>query len=391
MNDPTGHKLSERVKELSALHRTARLIQDEELSCEELLQKVLALLPPAWQYPEVTEARIHILGYDFSTSNYRPTEWMQTAPIRLKNGEEGTISVIYREPRPNEAEGPFLVEERDLIDSLAEMLRSYFHHRLADQALHESHENLERLVANRTAALRHEIEEHRRTQEKIEQHQDQLRRMATELSLAEARERRAIAAELHDHIGQEFAFLKMRIQQLKGDAIFSGFDENLSEIVTLIDRAIQFTRKLTFEISTPILYELGFVAALQWLAESTFLKHRLPVRVIVKGTEPSLAEPIRITLFKAVQELITNVIKHAKARAVRIEVATIADKVIVTVSDDGCGFVVPDEQRSDSEITSFGLFSIRERLRSLGGSVTIQSEPGAGTVVTLSITKQEQV
>jgi len=197
VKDDVLHKLQERVKELTALHKTARVLQDLSRPPVAVLQRVADLIPSAWQYPEVTAARIRFDGIGVTTDGFRETVWRQSAALTVRAGHTGQVEVFYLEERPPADEGPFLKEERDLIESLAEMLRSYFRHSLADEALKKAHADLEKVVAARTeelretnAALRTQISEYGRARRKIELHQKQLRQLALELSLAEERERK---------------------------------------------------------------------------------------------------------------------------------------------------------------------------------------------------------
>lgn len=354
--DHTLIKLQERVKELTALHKTARLLQDDERPMRDVLHDVVALLPAAWQYPDNTTARVNFGDIVEASPGFRETKWMQSSRFIPRPGQEGFVQIAYLEERPAEHEGPFLAEERDLIDSLAEMIRSYVQHKLAN-------ENLELLVQERTS---------------------ELRRLATELSLAEARKNREIAADLHDHVIQEFAFIKLRAQQFRGDAVFCGFENRFDEIIALLERAIQFTRRLTFEISTPILYELGLSAALEWLAEHYEQHHKLSTKVNLTSASPNLPEAVNITLFRCVQELLTNCVKYAQAKAVIIETKIEGHWYVVTVRDDGIGF---DSAKLTQPAVreGFGLFSIRERLRHFGGSMILESTIGKGTTVKLSV------
>jgi len=96
------HNLQERIKELTALHKAVRVVQDSAKSSSEVLQDIVGLLPPAWQYPEVTAARIVFGGREFVTSNFRPTPWVQSAPIKTNAGQNGTIEVVYLEEKPPE-------------------------------------------------------------------------------------------------------------------------------------------------------------------------------------------------------------------------------------------------------------------------------------------------
>jgi PAS domain S-box-containing protein len=125
------HHLRQRVKELTALHRAARILQNEEQTITDWLQQFVAALPPAWQYPEITAARIRLGELEFATPNFKPTPWIQRADFSVAEGLQGSIEVVYVEERPAEQEGPFLAEERNLIDSLAEVLKTAIERRQA--------------------------------------------------------------------------------------------------------------------------------------------------------------------------------------------------------------------------------------------------------------------
>ena len=398
-NDSLQHRLAERVKELTALHRTARLLQGSELGVPDLLARITDFLPAAWQYPEIAGARVSLLGHCAATANFRETPWLQRADFSARAPDPaapqgGSIEVCYLESRPLADEGPFLIEERHLIDSLADMLRSYLQHHLADAALRAAHDRLEFEVRERTAELQAanrdleaEIAEHRRARREIERYQRQLRRLASELSLAEERERRAIATDLHDHLGQALAFLRLRLAAFAGNAVFCGFEGSIQELLVLVEQAIRYTRTLTGELSPPVLYELGLGPALEWLGEQAAAKHGWRVTVDVSGLTDPLPQETRVMLFKSAHELLANAAKHAQAASVRIELRRDADACRLEVTDDGIGFAperVAAAERAE-EAGGFGLFSIRERLRGLDGTMEVRSTPGAGARIVLRV------
>ncbi|MGE3986992.1 sensor histidine kinase [Pseudorhodoplanes sp.] len=140
------HRLGERVKELGLLHATARLLQRDRPLNSELLNHLVGLLPPAWQYPECCEARIIYGDVEVSTPGWRDSQWKQSATFTTTEGT-GLVEVAYLAERPTFAEGPFLAEERALLESFTEMLVTYLEVR-------RHHEHLEALVASRTAELR---------------------------------------------------------------------------------------------------------------------------------------------------------------------------------------------------------------------------------------------
>lgn len=389
MRDEILHKLGERVKELTALHRTARLLQDSQRPAADVIRDVVGLLPDAWQYPEITAARIRFGPYDVATPNYVETRWVQSVTFTI-GSDSGSVEVHYLEQRPEETEGPFLLEERDLIQSLAEMLRSYFQHLLADDDLRKAHDNLEQEVRERTAALsasnealQAQIAEQMRARRQITAYQEQLRKLNSELSLAEARERRAIASDLHDHIGQALAFARLRVSEFRGNAVFCGFEDGIDEILTLLDKTIQYTRSLTFEISPPILYELGLIAAIEWLAEHFEGKYGFKVKVVSIGNSVALREEVQIVLFKCVHELLTNAAKHAQAQRVSVNVTASKVNLRISVADNGRGFDMAIQESVSTTANAFGLFSVRERLKYLGGKFEISSVVGKGTTATL--------
>jgi signal transduction histidine kinase len=250
-------------------------------------------------------------------------------------------------------------------------------------------ERLEMLLAERTEELRrsserlqHEIEQNRAARLRIEEDQNRLRRLANELSLAEARERREIAIALHDDIIQEFAFIKLRIAQFRGDAVFHGFERSLEDILALLERAIQQTRRLTFDLSPPILYDLGLAAALEWLSERYLQRHKLRVELDLRLDRPEgLPEALRVTAYKCVQELLTNIVKYAGVGSARLRAWLEGSFLVIEVADAGNGF--DSDRPAFSDQHGFGLFSIRERLRSFGGEMILRSSPGAGTTVCL--------
>lgn len=149
----TLHHLQERVKELTALHTTAQLFQNEGLSTEELLQRIAELIPPSWQYPEVTAARIRFGHMEIATANFVPSRWSQHVEFMCRDATPGEIEVVYLEERQPESEGPFLQEERNLLDSLGEMVRLQLDRKRTEAALREAHAVLEQRVQARTTEL----------------------------------------------------------------------------------------------------------------------------------------------------------------------------------------------------------------------------------------------
>ncbi len=228
-----------------------------------------------------------------------------------------------------------------------------------------------------------DITERKQAEEKLLIYQDQLRFLASELSLIEERERREIAVALHDRIGQTLAISKMKLSALRESIRPSDLSITLKEICDLIEQTIQETRLMTLELSPPILYELGFEPAVEWLAEKIQQQNHIEISLEDDGQPKPLDDDIAFVLFRALNELLINVTKHAQAQHVKVSLARDGDQLRISVEDDGIGF---DTRNYGSHILKnggFGLFSIRERLSHLDGYLEVKSEPGQGTLVTL--------
>ena len=228
------------------------------------------------------------------------------------------------------------------------------------------------------------ITKRKEAEEKLMLYQQQLRSLASELSLAEERLRRRIAAELHDHIAQNLAISKIKLESLKDD-VKPGLAKSLKDVINLISQTIDASRSLTFEISPPVLYELGFEAAVGWLVRQTRQRFGLDVEFINDEKPKPLNADIRVLLFQAVRELLVNVVKHAKAKKAKVYTLAVDDNIQVTVEDNGVGFdITAINPAKDFTKGGFGLFNIRERLDQIGGSVIIHSGRKKGTQIILT-------
>jgi PAS domain S-box-containing protein len=233
-----------------------------------------------------------------------------------------------------------------------------------------------------------DITQRKQSEAEIRAYQEQLQSLASELSLTEERERRRLATDLHDHIGQALAIAKIKLGVLQKKTTAKTLTPPLMEIRELIEQMIQDTRSLTFELSVPILYELGFEAALEWLAKQMRAQHGIQVDLKRHNTPVSMDVEIRVLLFKAVRELMHNIVKHAQAQHAVIAVQRNGNELLVKVKDDGVGIdpaKINSQLKSPGSSGGFGLFSIRERLRYLGGRLEVDSEPGQGTTVSLMV------
>jgi signal transduction histidine kinase len=235
-----------------------------------------------------------------------------------------------------------------------------------------------------------DITQEKEAQAEISAYQERLRALASELSLTEERERRLLAADLHDHIGQILALAQIKLGALRQEAASPESQASVTEVRDYIGQAIRYTRSLTYELGLPILYDLGLEAALEWLADQMHEQHGLAVKVYRDQQDKPLGEAARVLVFRVVRELLTNVVKHAKASEVDISITKDGPFMHIQVKDDGVGFDTGEAAPRSGKSSGYGLFSIKERLSSLGGLVKIISKPGQGTRVSITVPLEQQ-
>jgi PAS domain S-box-containing protein len=237
-------------------------------------------------------------------------------------------------------------------------------------------------------ALFEDITERRESEEKIRTYQAQLQSLASELSLTEERERRRLATVLHDQIAQLLVVAKGKFEKMQESTLFRSLAKPMEEIKKLIEESIRYTRSLVFELSPPILYDLGFEPAMEWLAEHMEQQYGLVVTVEDDEQPKPLDNEARVLLFRAVRELLFNVLKHAQASSTKVGMRRVDEHLRIIVEDNGVGFAPDKLGAASDKIEGFGLFSIRERLNYFGGRMEVESAPGKFTRVILSLPLQ---
>jgi PAS domain S-box-containing protein len=212
---------------------------------------------------------------------------------------------------------------------------------------------------------------------------EQLGLLTTELIMTEERERRKISIDLHDNIGQTLALTKIKLESLKQLASNDEFTIILDQIGDLVNQSIQQARSLMTELSPSILYELGFTQAIDWLSEQMETDYGLQIILNDDLKKRDIDEEVQVLLFRAVRELLLNVVKHAGANQAYITLQTEGKNIRITVKDKGIGFDISNIDETTKETRRFGLLSIKERIKHIGGLVEIRSGRGYGTCVTL--------
>jgi PAS domain S-box-containing protein len=228
-----------------------------------------------------------------------------------------------------------------------------------------------------------DITERKQAEQELLTYHEKLRSLASELSLVEERQRHHVAIEVHDRISQNLAFVKIKLGTLRELALSSELAGTMDDILDLVDETIQSTRTLISELGSPILYELGFVPAVQWLTQQTQNRQDIVLDFKDDGQPKVLSEDVSVLLFQATRELLVNITKHAQASTAKVSIARDGDQIRVDVEDNGVGFDSTEIVSSVDTTGRFGLFSIRVRLEPLGGHMEVKSKPGHGTRVTL--------
>jgi len=230
-----------------------------------------------------------------------------------------------------------------------------------------------------------ELTARRKVEEKMLIYQEQLRALVSELLLTEERERRRLATDLHDSICQHLAVAKLKTAALQHSSSSASLTEELEKIGSILADGLRQARSLVFELSPPELHELGLEVALKSLVKQVKQQHGISVELVEDEQPKPLKEHIAVFCFRAVQELMINVVKHAHARNVCVSIARDGDHVRLTVADDGTGFPSQTSSCGGDRAKGFGLFSISERLHHLGGHLKVESEPGQGTRVIVTV------
>jgi len=262
-------------------------------------------------------------------------------------------------------------------------------------------------------AVIRDVSARKREEKRLFDTHHKLQSLALRLSLSSERERRKIADELHNRVGQLLALVKMKLSALRSaergakSAGRGGPDEGtviagreldaLEELDRAVAEVIEQTRGLTYELCPPVLYRMGLAPALEWLVERAGGRYGMDCRFdsSVGEAEPLEGSPrseeIKVFLYEAVRELMHNAAKHAQANVVWVRLRAEGGNLVVRVEDDGTGFdreavLAPEAAASAGAHTEgFGLFSLGVRARHMGGTLEVESAPGQGTRARISV------
>jgi signal transduction histidine kinase len=220
-----------------------------------------------------------------------------------------------------------------------------------------------------------------------ERDREGLRRLSQKLVRAQEEERRSISRELHDQIGQMLTAIQMQFDKIEASADSPAeTDHHLRDGKTLVDRTVRAVRDMAMGLRPSILDDLGLTPALEWQAREFTRRSGIPVRLKIDDDLNDMPDGHRTCLYRIVQEALTNCGRHARAKQVSVTLHGNEDLISLTVQDDGRGF---DPKQLAKR--GLGLVGMEERVRELGGRMTIHSEPASGTRLEVEIPSGREI
>ncbi|HEY6804434.1 MAG TPA: PAS domain S-box protein [Pyrinomonadaceae bacterium] len=339
--------LGERVKELTVLHHTARLLEEHGTDLTAILSKLACLLPSAFQFPKYTAARVRLGKHQAATTDFVDSKPKLQTNFKTADGLVGSIEIVFTKDGPSDFKGWYLSEERALLETLAEMLRADY--------------------------------DRRKSEEQLRLRSSQLRALAGKLRSAREEEGIRIARELHDELGSALTSVKWSLMRL-GKNRDSSDVQTIQEMAMLIDNTINSVRRISSELRPSVLDDLGLVSAIEWHGQQ--FRNRTGLRCRVDSlTEVSLQDDQATAVFRIFQEGLTNVLRHANASEVSVLLFQDRNEFVLEVRDNGRGI-------TDAEslgLKSLGILGMRERAQAVGGEINILGQLDQGTVLTLRI------
>lgn len=350
--------LRERIKELDCLYEITRLSQRHDLALDEILSGVGPIVARAWQFPEIASVKLTVGGRSYTTAASRRPVAKQSSPVRVHGEVVGHIEVGYCGKCPPCDEGPFLREERHLLDAVAGHLGRII----------EARENEERL-----------------------------RQLSQELIKAQEHERQRIARELHDDVGQTLSVTRMYLEGLLpllgacgGDEL-QGVREKVQECSTRLGTAIMTLRDLAYNLLPPALTQIGLAETAWRLCEEQSARHGIAIPFFADGME-TLRLPFEtsINLYRVLQEGLANACRHGRCSSVTVRLLASYPHCLLHITDDGQGF--DPEVRLPQALAEkhMGIWSMRERIRLIGGRFTLRSRPGKGVRIKVEVPVEGQ-
>ena len=396
----TTYDLNERVKELSCFYNISKIVENDDLTLDGILQGIVNLIPISWRYPEITCAQIKLIDRSVRTANFKETEWVQSKKIIVNKEHVGYIEVFLIEINPNKHEEPFLFEEQRLLDAIAERIGHIIERELAHEQLQKSHEDLQIRVEEKTKelaaqnlSLLDEIKKRKEAEEEIKNFSEKIKLFA--YSVAHDLKNPAISIHglakfLNEKLGNNL--------DDRGKKICEQIQRASEDIVSLVHQINVFisTKETPLHIENISLKEIFKEINDEFLNE---LNNR-SIQLSVSEKVPDSLVADRISIIRIFRNIIENSLKYGgdELGRITIDYRGTNDLHILTVTDDGEGIKEKDSdyifnwfKRTDSKKTQgsgMGLAIIREIISLHGGEIWHEPAKPKGATFCFSLYRQ---
>lgn len=298
--------------------------------------------------------------------------------MKHKDGRPVWISLTVEPLRDQDGK---VIESRSMVINISERKR-------AQEALQKAHDELERRVEERTAELKQEIKDRKQAEEALRESENQLRHLSSQLLSAQENERKSVAQELHDSIGQTLAAIKFgtekALQQLNQRSSKPA-RTSLEAVVSMVQNGIEEVRRIQMDLRPPTLDDLGILATISWFCrefQTIYSGIRIDQQIDIQ--EDEVPDPLKTIIYRVMQESLNNVVKHSKADRVRLSLRKRDGTVELAIEDNGQGFDPENALSMERSKRGVGVSSMKERTEFSGGSFSIESAQGRGTIVQAS-------
>jgi signal transduction histidine kinase len=234
----------------------------------------------------------------------------------------------------------------------------------------------------------------KKTGETISDAKKQLRYLSSQIIAAQELERKRISRELHDELGQALSLIKLRVRYIKKNLSDNQklIKKECKETLQFIDRVIENVRRLSRDLSPTVLDDLGLTAAIRWLINNLKASNKTSeVTNNIMNIDHFFSQDSQINIYRIIQEALTNVVEHAQAKNVTIDITKQGKFIFFSLQDDGIGFDVKQAMEKISIERGLGLASMEERVQMLGGIFNLRSKKGKGTQVKFRIPFKKRV
>jgi signal transduction histidine kinase len=279
---------------------------------------------------------------------------------------------------------------QEVLISIGGLIANAIKRKQIEEELNRHRNHLEELVDSRTSELTQantrlkiEIDQHKETQVDLISSREQLRKLSNQIQAVREEEKSRISREVHDRLGQALTALKMDTSHIEKKLLSDQIDlkERLQSMTATIDDTIKSVQQIAMELRPPILDAFGLCEAIAWEAGECKKRYGINFDLDCLQDHVNLEENLKTAFFRIFQEVLTNIVRHSKAKNVRVSFNLIEDILIFEVEDNGIGI----DKKNINSSNSIGLIGIQERAHSFNGKVEFDGSSGKGTKVTVKI------